>query len=147
MGCKVERPYEYGEHTADILIVAYGCTLEESFINSALAVMDVMYHVERVEARETREIAIEADDMEQLLFKWIDDVLYLFDGEKFAPSRHMELALVHNGACKLRAVIHGERYDIERHGFRGTIVKAMTYHEMSIERRGDVWRVQFVVDV
>ena len=143
----MEKPYEYGEHTADILIIAYGCTLEESFINSALAVLDVMYYVERVGAKETREIAVEADDMEQLLFRWIDDVLYLFDGEKFAPGRNMELSLVHDGTYKLKAMVHGERYDIERHGFRGTIVKAMTYHEMSIERRGDVWRVQFVVDV
>ncbi len=147
MECKVERPYEYGEHTADILVIAYGCTLEESFINSALAVMDIMYHVERVSPEDVREVAIEADDLEQLLFKWIDEVLYLFDGEKFAPSRNAELSLARDEVYSLKARIYGERYDVGRHGFKGTIVKAMTYHEMSIERLGDVWRVKFVVDI
>ncbi|MEB3787201.1 MAG: archease [Desulfurococcales archaeon] len=40
----------------------------------------------------------------------------------------------------------GERFDPERHEHR-TIVKAMTYAQMEIEKDGDCWRVQFVVDI
>ncbi|MGC8543476.1 MAG: archease, partial [Vulcanisaeta sp.] len=51
MQCQLPARYEYGEHTADISIIAYGCTLEEAFRNAALGVADLTYYVNRVEPR------------------------------------------------------------------------------------------------
>ncbi|AEA13472.1 hypothetical protein TUZN_2014 [Thermoproteus uzoniensis 768-20] len=146
MACGKPKDYQYGEHTADVLVVAYGCTLEEAFKNAAIATADITYYSERVAPVEERKIEVEHDDLEGLLFSWISEVLYLFDGEKFAVARDIELKISGEGPYRLTASVKGERYDIGRHGFKGLIVKAMTYNMMEIRHDG-FWTVQFVVDI
>ncbi|ABP51382.1 MAG: archease [Pyrobaculum sp.] len=147
VACVKPADYKYGEHTADVLIEAYGCTLEEAFRNAAIAYADLTYYTERVEPRLVKSLDIEYDDLEGLLFKWIDELLYLFDAEKFAISRKIEVMIEQDGGYRLRAIIYGETYDINKHGFTGLIVKAMTFHMLEIAKVGDYWKLQFVVDI
>ncbi|MEZ0248851.1 MAG: archease [Thermoproteus sp.] len=146
MSCSKPAEYRYGEHTADVLIVAYGCTLGEAFKNAAIATADVTYYTERVRPAEIKTVELEHDDLEGLLFSWISEVLYLFDGEKFAISRDISVDVSGGGPYRLVASIRGEKYDVDRHGFKGLIVKAMTYNMMEIRRDG-YWSLQFVVDI
>ena len=141
------RRYEYGEHTGDVLVIAYGDTLEEAFEAAAIAVMDVTYYVNRVEPKEQRIVEVDGDDLEQLLFNWIAEALYLFDGERFALGEKLKVTISGEGPYRLRAELWGEEYSIEKHGFRGLIVKAMTYNMMEIRRVDGGWRVQFAVDI
>ncbi len=144
----LERPFEYRDHTADVLILSYGRTLEEAFINAAYALSNFMYDVLKVEPKLEVEIEVRGFDLEQLLFNWIDEILYRLDAERFALSRIDDLKVLKvNDEYVLRAKVVGERYDVRKHGFKGTIVKAMTYHMMRIEKVNDVWRVQYVVDI
>ncbi|MEM1598571.1 MAG: archease [Pyrobaculum sp.] len=147
MSCAKPTDFRYGEHTADVLVLAYGCTLDEAFKNAAVALADLTYYSQRVEPRISKTVEIEYDDLEGLLFKWIDELLYLFDGEKLAISRKIDVAITQSGGYKLKAVVYGEPYDIEKHGFTGLIVKAMTFHMMEIRKEGDYWVVQYVVDI
>ncbi len=122
--------------------------MEEAFRNAALGVADLTYYVSRVEPREYVDVDVEGDDLEQLLFNWIDEVIYLFDGRKFAYGNYFrELTIIGNGPYRLKASIGGEHYDINKHGYRGLIVKAMTYNMMEIARTNNYWRIRFVVDV
>jgi len=148
MGCSLPVRYEYGEHTADVSVIAYGCTIEEAFKNSALAVADLTYDIGRVEPRRYVEVNVEGIDAEDLLFNWIDEFLYLFDGRKFAYGDHFKEISVEIGAVnRARALVGGEDYEPSKHTYRGLIVKAMTYHMMEIRRIDDYWRIQFVVDI
>jgi archease family protein len=147
MACGKPTDYKYGDHVADVLIQAYGCTLEEAFINAAIALGDLTYYTQRVEPKVVREVVVEYDDLEGLLFKWIDELLYLFDAEKFAISRKMHLAIRRDGGYRIEATLYGESYDQEKHGFTGLIVKAMTFHMMEIKQIGGYWLVQYVVDI
>jgi SHS2 domain-containing protein len=146
VACGRPGDYKYGEHTADVLIEAYGCTVEEAFGNAAIATADVTYYSERVAPIEERRVEVEHDDLEGLLFSWISEVLYLFDGEKFAISRDIGIAIRGEGPYRLTASVRGEKYDVNRHGFKGLIVKAMTYNMMEIRHDG-YWAVRFVVDI
>ncbi|ACB39646.1 archease [Pyrobaculum neutrophilum] len=147
MTCGKPADYRYGEHTADVLIQAYGCTLEEAFVNAAVALAEVTYSTSKVEPKHSREVEVEYDDLEGLLFKWIDELLYLFDAEKFAISRKIDLKLEKDGGYRIKAVLYGDIYSQEKHGFTGLIVKAMTFHMMEIRQIGDYWMVQYVVDI
>lgn len=140
------KPFEYGEHTADILVIARGLTLAEAFANAALGVLNIMYDTSRVEGRESYEVSVEGMDLEQLLFNWIDEIIYWFDGRKFAIGS-IDVTQLDEGRAYMRAVLRGEKYSIDKHGFRGTIVKAVTYNMMEIRREDSVYRVQFVVDI
>ncbi|MFB6469750.1 MAG: archease [Vulcanisaeta sp. AZ3] len=146
--CKVPVRYEYGEHTADISVIAYGCTLEEAFVNAALGVANLTYYTDRVEPREYVEVRVSGDDLEQLLFNWIDEYIFLFDGRKFAYGDYFkDIALEGSGPYSIRALVGGEHFDINKHGYRGLIVKAMTYNMMEIRKINDYWRLVFVVDI
>lgn len=146
MACEKPADYTYGEHTADILVRAYGCTLEEAFKNAAIGTAEITYYSNRVEPLREAVLELEAEDLEGLLFAWISEVLYLFDGEKFAISRYAVVEISGGGPYKLKATLRGEKYNMEKHGFKGVIVKAMTYNMMEIGRNG-YWHVQFVVDI
>lgn len=147
MDCGKPGDYRYGEHTADVLITAYGCTLEEAFKNAAIALADLTYYSSKVEPRYPKRIYVEYEDLEGLLFKWVDELLYLLDGEKFAFSRQIELSIRQDDIYKLDAVVYGESYDRGKHGFTGLIVKAMTFHMLEIKRADGYWALQYVVDI
>ena len=142
-------PYQYGEHPADILIIAHGSTIEEAFKNAALGLINVIYDYTKVQPVKEKVIEVYGEDFEQLLFNWIDELLYIFDAEKFAIGNYFKEIIIkqENEHYKLRALVMGEKYDMNKHGFKGVIVKAMTYHMMEIKKVNDYWRLQFVVDI
>ena len=137
--------YRILPHTADGKFQAFGRTLEEAFGNAALATASLMWDWARVEPKTARDVRLSARDREQLLVKFLGEVVYLLDTERFL------LASVDGPAIRrtaegwaLEAVFRGDvqsdRYEI--HGD----VKAVTYHEMRIEE-GDGVILQVVVDM
>ncbi|OYT25342.1 MAG: archease, partial [Thermoprotei archaeon ex4572_64] len=77
------------------------------------------------------------------------ELLYLFDGKKFAFGNYFENLTISkvNERYFLKTLIGGEKYSIDKHGFKGVVVKAMTYHMMSIEKIDNLWKLQYVVDI
>ncbi len=139
--------FRFLEHTADVLIEAYGSTLEEAFENAAIAVFEVITDTSKVEPREERVVSTEGTDLENLLYRWIEELLILHDSEGLVVSRAKVLSIEEAGdGYRLEARVWGEPFDESRHEHR-TIVKAMTYAQLSIRKEGDRWVVRFVVDI
>ncbi|KUO93263.1 MAG: archease [Thermocladium sp.] len=141
----IEPPFEYADHTADIMIIARGKSLGEAFKNAALGVLNLMYDTSKVRTAYSHRVELSGIDLEQLLFNWIDEVIYQFDGAKMAIGNDIDID-VDERTISLKAEFKGENYDPAKHGFRGTIVKAITYHLMKIEKDNE-YRIQFVVDI
>ncbi len=140
------KDFEYGEHTADILVIAYGRNLNELFVNAAKAVFNIITDIKKVEPKTCVEVEDEGDDLEQLLYKWIEDFLTYFDAEQLVFSKFEAKVWQEDGKWKVKGKGCGEKFDPNRHEY-GTIVKAMTYHEMEIKKVDGIWRAQFVVDI
>ena len=139
--------FRFLEHTADVLIEAYGSTLEEAFENAAIAVFEVITDTGKVEPREERRVAVEGTDLENLLYRWIEELLILHDAEGLVVSRARVYRIEGgDGEYRLEASVWGEPFDESRHEHR-TIVKAMTYAQLSIQRRNGTWVLRFVVDI
>ena len=141
-----EKEFEYLPHTADIIVVGYGETLEEAFANAAKGVFNIITNIKNVEPKVCREVDDEADDLEQALYKWIDDLLLYFDAEGLVFSNFDVKLEEVDGKFKVRGKACGEKFDPNKHE-HGTIVKAMTYAEMEIRRENNCWKVKFVVDI
>ncbi len=140
-------PFEFQEHTADILIVAYGKTLEELFENAALAVFEIMTDTSRIEPKIKRDITTTGVDLENLLYRWIEDLLYYFDAEGLVFSKFKVYKIENTGnEYLIEASAWGEEFDPNRHESR-TLVKAVTYAQMNIEKTNGLWRATFVVDI
>ncbi|MCE4602606.1 MAG: archease [Desulfurococcales archaeon] len=139
--------FKHEEHTADVLIEAWGRTLEEAFEQSALAVYEVITDTGRVRPSSRVDLEVEGFDLENLLYRWIEEMLLYTDSEGmvFGMFRVCRIERRSEG-YRIVSSAWGERFDAERHEHR-TIVKAMTYAQMSIEEADGCWRITFVVDI
>ncbi|WP_297535339.1 archease [Thermococcus sp.] len=141
------RTWEHYEHTADIGVRGYGSTLEEAFEAVALGLFDVMVDVRKVEPGECREVEVEEEDLEALLYSFLEELLVLHDmeGLVFGDVR-VRIEKTENG-YRLKAKACGEPLDYEKHEPKEE-VKAITYHDMRIEKLPDGrWMAQFVPDL
>jgi protein archease len=132
-------------HTADAKFRAFGNTLEEAFSNAALAMASLMWDWRLVEQSLTEPVRVTGRDREQLLVKFLGEVIYLLDTKRFLLTAVRDLRMGEkDGAWTLTAELLGDtmsdRYEI----FGG--VKAVTYNEMKIEEC-DGFTVQVVVDM
>ncbi len=144
--------WAHAPHPADVIIVAKGRSIEEAFEQAAIGVYEVITDTSKVEPREERSIEDEGEDLEQLLYRWIEDLLFYTDSEGLVFSR-FKVEPIEKGSdeqgnpvLRLRARAWGEKLDPAKHPTR-TIVKAMTYAMMEIVKENGCWRVQFVVDI
>ena len=60
--------FEIIDHTADVGLVAYGSTRKEVFINAAAGMFSLIVDPGKVAGTQQQEIALDADDYEELLF-------------------------------------------------------------------------------
>jgi SHS2 domain-containing protein len=137
--------YRILPHTADGKFQAFGATLEEAFGNAALAMASLMWDWTKVEPRARHFVRVKGIDREQLLVKFLGEVIYLFDTGKFLLGKVDGLRIRPEfEGFHLDAVLGGEVLS-ERHELYGD-VKAVTYHELKIEEC-DGFMVQVVVDM
>ncbi len=139
--------FRHEEHTADILVIASGRTLEEAFAWAGKAVFEIITDTSRVKPLRKVAIAVEGFDLENLLYKWIEELLFYHDTEGLVfRDFKVKRIYMEKHEYKLEAEVYGERFDPERHEHR-TIVKAMTYAEMSIRKVNNCYVLTFVVDI
>ena len=137
--------YQYVEEgpTADLTIDSWGDTLEESISNVAIAVFNAITPIEGVKPREDWKIEVDGDDLEFLLFNFLDEILYIHEAELVVFSEFdIEVDPLE---FVIRAVCYGEPFDLSRHT-QGIAIKAVTFHQMKIEKKDDVWRIRVVLD-
>jgi SHS2 domain-containing protein len=134
-----KRRFKLIEHTADVGLIAYGETLAEAFANAAYGMFSIMAELDTVREEESRRVEITGDDLDALLFEWLNYLIYLFDAEMILFKR---FDIMDFEGCRLRAVCHGEKYDPSRHQLK-TGVKSATYHMLGVDREKNQVRVIF----
>jgi SHS2 domain-containing protein len=139
------RKYRFLCHTADAKFQALGQTLEEAFANAALATSSLMWDWRKVEKKVEYPVRAEGRDLEQLLVKFLEEILYLLDTKGFLlnSAEDMRIHKIDDGYV-LNARFLGDNYS-DRYTLLGD-VKAITYNEMSITKN-DHYTVQVVVDI
>jgi SHS2 domain-containing protein len=130
-------------HPADVGIEAHGVTLEEAFAQAANGLMSLIVDPATVRGGVPREIVLEGAGVEQLLFLWLSEILFLYDGEQYL-TRHATVTNVN--ASHVRAIIVGESIDRSRHAFR-TDVKGITYHQIAVGQSDTEYTVRVFVDL
>jgi SHS2 domain-containing protein len=129
------------EHTADIGLVARGKTLAEAFANAAVGMFSIMTDLDSVSEVESRRVEIYEDDVESLLFEWLNSLVYVFEVEMLLFKR---FDITEFGENRLIAVCSGEEYDPARHQLKAGI-KSATYHLLEVDREKN--QVQVIFDI
>lgn len=122
------KRFELIEHTADMGIKAYGKDMGELFTNAAYGMASSMTDLEKVNPKESEDISLEAENREELLVFWLNEIIYLSASKTMLFSR-FEVSEIDDR--HLKAKIFGEGFDIDRHKIE-TEFKAATYHRLKI---------------
>jgi SHS2 domain-containing protein len=136
-------PYEVFEHTADVGLRVYGKTLPELFIHAAQGMESLLVAPEQVRSTVTRIVTVEGHDYLSLLIAWLNELIFLFDTE-YLLFRDFELVELSETRLTMRAV--GEVYDAQRHALSSAI-KAVTWHEASINTTEDGYSANIIFDI
>jgi SHS2 domain-containing protein len=101
----------------------------------------------KVEPLLVETLEVEGFDEKALLYNWLEALLVRFDteGRLYCKFEVAQLERT-SGAYRLKAKVHGEKFDPEKHPSR-VGVKAVTYHRMEIRKASGVVEVRFVLDI
>jgi SHS2 domain-containing protein len=138
-----ERIFEILEHTADKGVAARGRTMAEAFETAAYGMFSLFVDPSAYQPTHNREVLVNADDREMLLWTWLSELHFIFEVEKDLP---LDFEIVEIDDISLRANISVRPIgpDIEWHG---SAVKAITFHQLKAEETDEGWFVQVYVDV
>ncbi len=135
--------YRTIEHSADIGIEVEACSLEELFAGAATGMLSLIVDPATVAPEAPRDVTLDAGDLEELMFKWLNELLYLLGAEGLLPSR-IQVHRVEE--LRIEASVWGEPAEAGRHQALEEI-KAATYHDMRVEHREDGWFARIIFDV
>ncbi|HMD97742.1 MAG TPA: archease [Terriglobia bacterium] len=140
-------PFRILEHTADVGFEAFGRTKEEVFANAGRALYSLMVDLDSICPRKDLRIetSVSGDDADAsgLLVNWLSELLYLYDAEDWLLRDFEIRSLSGRSIC---AVARGEKFDRARHQIK-LLVKAITYHQLALEKTKSGWRAQVYVDI
>src|ERR1043166_4825877 len=107
-------PYHYLEEigTADIAFEATGRDLPELFIAAADATMNVMIdNLDAIVPRETRQIELSNDNIEMLLFDFLQELIYFKDAKRLLLRVRRAQIDQKDERYSLKAKVAGEMLD------------------------------------
>jgi SHS2 domain-containing protein len=130
-------------HTADAGFEVTAPTLASCFERAALGLAAAIVELDLVSLREERRLDVRADDRIALLHDFLHAVLLLAQVDRFLVAG-VEIRALNDHA--VGAVLAGETLDPERHRLHGE-VKAITWHDLTIELVGGAWRARVILDV
>jgi len=133
--------------TADAAFEAFGSTAEELFVAAADATLNVMLKdIESVTPRYYIPLHFESKDLEMLLFKFLEEIIFYKDAKSFFVRPADVDIKKKNGRFVLDALVYAETINPEKHDCI-VDVKAVTLHRFGIEKTGDGWKATVVLDI
>lgn len=137
--------YRYPEDgpPADLTVEGLGNSVVEAITYVALGMFNTLTPLEGVKPVKEFMIKAEGHDLKSLIFNIMDEFLYLNDVEYLVAS---EIVLkIDNEKFQAVAYCKGEKLDLTKHQ-TGIAIKAVTFHQMKIEKLEGGYVVRVVFD-
>jgi SHS2 domain-containing protein len=134
---------EFLEHTADAGILVQAADLKELFARAAWGMFSLVTDVAAIRLVERSRIRIEARDRLALMVNWLSELNYRHITEDRLFGRFV---IVEISEKWLSAEVHGERFDSSRHTVF-TEIKAVTFHDLRLQRDDQGWKAQIIFDL
>ena len=147
----MSKDFEQIPHTADLKIRVYGKDKKQLFRHALIGMFQVIRPITQgctvqndrticTELPIQREIKVSAIDEISLLVDFLSEALYLSDVHDEA---YLDVIIDNFSSVELKAVLLGVK--IKR--FDGVEIKAVTYHDLHIEKKDDEWVADIVFDI
>ena len=163
------KPYSFLDHPADVGFEVRAKTLPEIFAGAALALCDYGWELATIRPRRSLSLRARAATLEDLLFSWLAEILFLTDAEGWVFREFRVSRVVRAGTARRKALPYpttagrvephatpplweivgearGEKFAKKRHRSR-TYIKAVTYHQLSVQQSAAGCRATVYLDV
>jgi len=136
------------DHTADVgFEVAKAPTLEDLFDEAREALLMTVFEEPPERGDEERAVRLSAPDRETLLVRWINELVFLIQGEGFVPvGADVRIREIDVGGFAFKASLTGAPLDLEGYGWQGEI-KSATFHGLNVSEGSEGWQAQVILDV
>ena len=135
--------YNLIDHTADLGIHVFGSDEKELFSNAAMAMFDMITDIGTLEGSREHTVHVTGDDWPELMVNWLRELLYLWAGKEIL-LRRIDIISISEHDLKARAF--ADPYDTTRHTIKNEI-KAVTYHQITVDRGPSGWEAKIIFDV
>lgn len=133
------KPYQKLEHTTDLKIRAWGKTEKELFANMLKGMFESIDPVFTDDKPTVRDIKINSPDKAALLVDFLNEALYLSDINNEA---YLDCQIDKLTDKELEGKLRGRsiaEFKIE--------IKAVTYHDVKIEKKNGGWEATVLFDI
>lgn len=137
------KGYEYFDHTADMGMRVEGRDLAELFTNAALGMFSLITPIEQFKPVDSLDILLEAPNVEELFWKWLRELHYLFSTQKFVFK---EFEFKELNEKMIWVTCTGEYFDPQKHTSERE-VKAVTHHQFNVSKNGENWKAEVIFDI
>ena len=140
------KEFEIIDHTADIGLIAYGKNKEQVFINTAKGMFEIIAGEKRnLKENYYDKIKLEADNLEGLLFAWLNELLYIGETRLVILNKFQIKEL---SDFQIKAEVEGMKINPPSVRMKREI-KAVTYHRLEIkkDKESGLWRAQVIFDI
>jgi len=139
------KNYELIEHTADIGIKVYAKDLKQLFVNAASGMFDIIAERKSGIGSRLNKSAIkinkEAPNLEELLVVWLSELLFLYNTKEIIFNNFNIKKLTDQD---IDAAVSGKAIANYR---INTEIKAVTYHDLKIEKTKKGFQARVIFDV
>lgn len=132
------------DHTADLGMQVHGVDLVNLFEEAARSIIYIMMRAPRAEKKtKAMKLRVDAKDLSDLMVRWLGEILYLLQGEMKVVT-HVKIDSI--SPVHLFANLKTAPFDPNRHKiFRE--IKAVTYHQIDVARKNDLWEARVIFDL
>ncbi|MDQ7052218.1 MAG: archease [candidate division KSB1 bacterium] len=135
--------YRQIDHTGDIGIWVTASDMRELFAMAARAMFEIVADLSVVRPKEKWPVAIEAEDTDALLVRWLSELnfMHITQEKLFCRFNIRELT-----GTRVVAEVFGETIDPDRHTIY-TEIKAVTFHGLHIRETAEGVEAQIIFDM
>ncbi len=140
----MKNDFELIDYTADVGIKANGRDLSGAFCHAAEGMFSLIADPAIIEEKGFCDVEVSATDSEALLVAWLNELIFLFETERWLFKR-FHIGTLNQGSLTARC--YGEKIDRTRHELKREI-KSATYHNLKIEKlRNEEYEVRVLLDI
>lgn len=111
-----------------------------------MAMFGYMTEIHTVDVKQCFEIKASGDDIDGLLFHFLDELLFLFSVEPYLICRKLEITKFDTSTFEIECMCYGEPFELGKHP-QGTEVKAITYSAMQVHDRPEKSDIYVIIDI
>lgn len=140
-------PYKFleGITRADTAFEAKGKTLKELFESSADALFEIMANPKKVKKRIKKEFSIKKNNLEELLYSFLDEIIFLKDSESLVFNS-CKVKIKEGKTLSLKAALFGDKINYKKQELR-VDPKAVTMHKFKVEKKNNSYIAQVIIDI